>query len=118
MAQGRGAVDGDRTVRVGVAEQADVGTAKSLEPIGRTFGDFASGLDLVVQQCKRSEASGSGQPGDSDRVEQVQASVGAKAIGRPLRPDQDNWECSLEREVQEVGGFLECGGAVGDHRTG
>ena len=55
VAPHRPAVDGDASVRVGVAEHADVRAAEGLEPEGGRLGDLAGGLDLVVQQHQHAE---------------------------------------------------------------
>src|SRR5882672_5579295 len=115
MAARRPPVDGDPTVRVGVAEHAEVRTAEGLEPERRRLRHLARSLDLVIEEHEHAETTSLGRSGHAYRVQEVEARVRAEAGGRPLRAHEHDGRLDLEGEIEKVRGLLERGGPVRDH---
>ena len=62
-------------VYFGMAEDAEVGSAKRLQPSRRGFCDLTRRLDLVIQANEDTQAARRGRGGGADRIDQIEAGV-------------------------------------------
>ena len=75
-------------------------------------------MDFVVEHGKDAHAGGLRRGGDAHGVQQVQIGVGADGRGRTHGAGDDHRLGRLDGEMEEVGGFLQGSGAVGDDDAG
>src|SRR5262245_54417410 len=101
MASHRPPVDRN-AVTIDVAEDAKIGRAEGLQPIGRGFRDFARRMDFVVERHQYAQAARGRLDRDAHRAEEVHAGITAERAGWPLRPDQDDSLLGLENEIEEI----------------
>ena len=111
------AVEGDG-VTVGMSQHAEIGAAKRLHAQGGGFGDVAGGMDFVVQRGHDAHAARLRGGCDADGVDQVEAGIGGERTGRALGADDDDGDGYFRRQVKEVSGFFQAGGAVADDNAG
>ncbi len=94
-----------------VAQRAER-RAEGLGLEGVALGDVAAGVDLVVQHGQRALALGGRVGRDQHGVVQVERAIGAQRGARAHRAHHHHRLVALERQVQEVSGFLDGIGAV------
>ncbi|SPD64646.1 protein of unknown function [Cupriavidus taiwanensis] len=97
-----------------VAERAER-RAEGLGLEGVGLGNVAAGVDLVVQHRQRALALGRRVGGDQHGVIEVQRAVGTQCGARAHRADHHHRLVALQRQVEEIRGFLDGVGAVRDH---
>src|SRR5262249_15231276 len=101
-------------VGVGIAQRPQIPTLKRLHPVGGGLGHVAGGVDRVVQDHQRSTSARRWVGGNLNAAQQSERSRRAQRRGRTHRTDKDDRLVRLQRQGQEIGGFLEGIGAVGD----
>ena len=101
-------------VGVRVPERPEVRAAERLQAQRRGLGALARGLDLVVQHDHHPHPARLCRARGTDAVHEVERAVAGDRGRRPLRADHHHRGLHLQREVQEVRGLLQGGGAVGD----
>ena len=117
MAADRLAVERHR-VAVGMAEHAEIRRAERLQAQGGGLRHLPRGMDLVVQHHQHAHAARIRAGGDADGVDQVHAGVAGQRAGGALRADQHHRDRHLQRQVEEIRGFLQRRGAVADDDAG
>lgn len=79
------------------------------------FADVAPRLDLIIHGHQHAFAAGVFAAGDGDGVVQVQHAVSRHCGAWAHGADDDDWLVGFFHQIQEVRGFFQGVGAVGDH---
>ena len=91
---------------------------EGLHPIGVGFGHVTGRLDLVVEHHQRAPAGGLLCRRYPHGVQQVVIGVGSHGRRRTHGSRYHDGPAVPHRQVQEIGRFLQRGGAVGHRRAG
>ena len=121
---GGAGVAGDRravehhAIGVGEAQRADFAGHERLDMVGMRLGHEAGGVDRAVKQHHDALAGRLRGEHGADRVQVVERPVPADCAPGSHRTNDNHRFVRLDRELEEIGRFLQSRGSVGDDRTG
>ena len=101
-----------------MAKHPEIRRAEGLHPQCGGLRHIARRLNFIIQQHQRAQAPRSGVGGDTNGVDDIHRPIARKCRCRALRTHQHHGDGNLQRERQEIGGFLKACRAMRDDNTG